>query len=120
MIGENIDEVMSLTKSAHKVLQQASTEVCNYVPDDFHEIVLKVFQTSSQPQFNAVFVFEESQACHHADKRGGVAKCPSVTATCTLALNTYWRMTGPGDECVWCQAPPQGAAFNVEAGQPAG
>ena len=116
--GENVDEAVSLIKSTYKVLKQCSTDVRNYVPDDFCETVLKVLQTSSNPQFNSVFAFEEQQARHKADKSGGLADYPSVTTTCTLATNTYKRFTGPGDEYEWCKPVSQGSAFNATFSAP--
>jgi hypothetical protein len=110
--GENVEDAVSLIKSTVKVLLQCSTDIRNHLPDDFPETVLKVFQTSSSPAFNQVFAFEESTARHEADKFGGVAHYPTVTQTCTLALNTYKRFTGPGDEYTWVKAPQQGSAFS--------
>ena len=109
--GENVEEAVSLIKSTHKVLTQCSTVERQYVPDDFSETILKVFQTSSQPAFNRVFETEESNARHKADSCGAIAKCPTYLKTCTLALNTYRRMTVPGDEYTWCAPTVQGSAF---------
>ena len=110
--GENVEDAVSLIKSSHKILKQCSSDVRNHVPDDFPELVLKVFQSSSQPAFNKVFADEESIARRQADKYGGVADYPSVSTLCTLAVNTYKRMTGPGDEYEWCK-PETGTAYNA-------
>ena len=116
--GENVDDVVSLIKSTVFALQQCSTDVRNYIPDDCEEIVLKIFQTSSLDEFNAVFRFEERQARQQADKYGGAAKWPSVSTTCALATNTYCRMNGPGASNQWVAPAKQGAAFNASGGPP--
>ena len=109
--GENVEDVVSIVKSTYKVLKQCSTDVRNHVPDDFPELVLQVFQTSSTPNFNSIFAKEVLDARSLADKTGGLAKFPSVSQTCTLALNSYRRMTGPGDGYDWVKPSQQGSAF---------
>lgn len=109
--GENVDEAVSLIKSTVYALKQCSTDVRNYVPDDLRETVLKVFQTSSNPDFNEQFKCEEREARHKADKYGGIAKYPSISETCSLATNAYKRYTGPGEEYSWVQPTKTGSAF---------
>ena len=92
---------------------QSSTDVRNYVPDDFAETVLKVFTTSSLPEFNDIFDDELKLAHRDADKYGGQPKYPSVTAPCSLARNSYLRFTGPGEKYKWAAPVKQGAAFNA-------
>ena len=111
--GENVDEAVSLIKSVYTALKQCSTDVRNFVPDDFPETVLKVFQTTSVPAFNKVFEDEESQARRAADKYSGMAQYPSVSTTCTLAVNVYRRMSSPGDDYRWVAPTKQGSAFSA-------
>ena len=113
--GENVDEAVSLIKSALRVLEQCSTEIRNYVPDDLPLYVLRVFQTSTQPRFNEIFAREEHDARTAADKHGGRPKYPSVPVTLTLATNSHNRFTGPGDDYEWCKPVAQGSAFQAVA-----
>ena len=54
--GENIDKVVSLIRGAVIWLSNMNTKSGNNaLPDDFAETLLKVFQTSSVPSFNALF-----------------------------------------------------------------
>ena len=109
--SENVDEAVSTIKSVTSCLRQCSTDVRKNVPDDLSEIVLKIFQTSSVPKFNEVFALEESDARRNADKFSGTAAYPSVATICTLASNTYRRMSAPGDEYTWVAPDKQGSAF---------
>ena len=114
--GENVDDAVSLIKSTHKILSQVSTDTRNYVPDDFNETLLKVFQTSTCDAFNKTFSNEESDARRKADKYSGTPEYPSVSTLCTLATNTYKRFTSPGEDYKWCQPVSPGAAFTAVTG----
>ena len=109
--GENVEEAIGLLKSINTILSQCSTDTNDYVPQDFDEQLLKIFQTTSVEDFNSVFDFELKQARHKADKFGGKAVFPTKEQTFELATNTYQRLTGPGDDYKWCQPTKQGAAF---------
>ena len=120
----SVEEAIGLLKSIHMILSQCSTDTNDYVPQDFDEQLLKIFQTTSVEDFNSVFDFELKQARHKADKFGGKAVFPTKEQTFELATNTYQRLTGPGDDYKWCQPTKQGAAFtyrlqgNPEDGPP--
>ena len=90
--GEDVDLAVSLIRSTYKALSQASIDDRNYVPDDFPQTVLKVFQTSSNKVFNNAFALKEAHAQHEADKYGGKPEWPSVEHTCNLATNTYHQL----------------------------
>ena len=112
--GENIEEVVTLLKSIHSVLLQCSTDEHTYVPQDFDETLLKIFQTSSVKTFNDIFDFELKQARHQADKNSARAVFPTAIQTYELALNTYNRLTGPGDDYQWCKAGRQNAILHYK------
>ena len=114
--GENVDDAVSLIKSAHKILVQTSTDTRHNVPDDLNETLLRVFQTSTCTNFNEIFAHEEREARRKADKCGGTAEYPSVSTICALATNTYKRLTGPGEEYLWCKPVGQSAAFTTATG----
>ena len=53
--GEDVEYAIRLIKSTYRVLKCSSTQTRSYVPLDFTKTVLKIFQTSSVPDFNDVF-----------------------------------------------------------------
>ena len=60
--GENVDKAVSFVLSLTQVLESASTKDRSFIPDDFPCKILKVFQTSSVPEFNEAFKEEERKA----------------------------------------------------------
>ena len=94
--GENVERAVSLIKSTHKALTSASTADRSYVPDDFPCTILKIFQTSSVPEFNSTFEKEITDARRYADKYGGQPSWPSISQILTLASNTYMRLKSDG------------------------
>lgn len=94
--GENVDEAISLIKTAHSILISASTPDQNFVPDDFPKTVLKVLQTSSVSDFNMIFKEEQREAERAADKRGGRPVWPTISELTNLASNTYRRFETEG------------------------
>lgn len=90
--GEDVDLAVSLIRSTHKALSQASADDRNYVPDDFPQTVLQVLQTSSVKKFNDAFSLEEQQCQHEADKYGGRPEWPTLEHILNLATNTYHRL----------------------------
>ena len=87
--GEDVEKVVSLIKAAHHALLSALTPTHSYVPDDLPLKIMEVFQTSSHPKFNKVFVNEVSLACRQADKCGGVPTYNTITQTLNQASSTY-------------------------------
>ena len=87
--GEDVDTAVSLIKSSYEALKNASTESHNYVPDDFAETLLEVFQTTTVSEFNLAFKEEATKARNHADKYGGQPTWPSVDEITSLATNKY-------------------------------
>jgi len=90
--GEDVDIAVSLIKSTYLVLQSCSTPDRNQVPDDFASTVLKVFQTSSVPEFNACFKRKLDLIRSDADEKGGHPQWPPLSQLTTLATNTYSRL----------------------------
>jgi hypothetical protein len=91
--GENVDSAVSLTKVTLTALRNASTPDRNYIPDDFPELVLKLFMTSSVLEFNESFAFEHRRIVHEADMTGKRPKWPTVESLTLLATNSYGRLT---------------------------
>lgn len=94
---ENVETIVSLIKSAHYALLNASTPGRSFVPDDFPKQLLEIMQTSTNKEFNDVFQDEKSKAQRDADKHGGQPAWPSVAEILRLALNTYRRLVQSGD-----------------------
>jgi len=90
--GENVAYVVSLIRNTHRALDAASTDDRNYVPDDFPLTVLKIFQTSSNTQFNAVFRKRENDILSKADMTGRKPVWPTVDNILTHATNTHTRL----------------------------
>jgi len=111
--GEDVEAAVSIIKATHKVLKQCSTSERNFVPENIEELVLRVFQTTSSDVFNDTFKYEEQQGRREADKFGGIAKFSSVSELCSLAINTYRRLTGPGEDYKWVCASSKTSAFNA-------
>ena len=53
--GKDVEHAIRLIKSTYRVLKCSSTQTRSHVPLDFTKTVLKMFQTSSVPDFNDVF-----------------------------------------------------------------
>ena len=87
--GEDVEKVVSLIKTTHNTLLNASTPEHNYVPDDFPHIVLKVLQTSTVGPFNAAMKHEVTLVKHEQHKYGGRPQWPSISEILGLAVNTY-------------------------------
>ncbi len=111
--GENVDTAVSLIRSTYAALESASRSDRNYIPDDFPQTVLKVFQTSSNASFNGAFKLEEQKVRHEADKTGTLPEWPTVHQTLNLATNMYGRMTGDGS---WTQSNNKKSTFHAGGG----
>ena len=111
MQGEDVDIVVSLVKTCHAALLSASTKEHSYVPDDFPKTVLTVLQTSSVPEFNAVFAKEVQDVQTQADKTNRRPIWPTVSSTLKLATNTYQRLMASHEWNV--PADTRAAGYNV-------
>jgi hypothetical protein len=96
--GEDVEQVVSLIKSTHKVLKSSGTTARTYVPLDFVKDIFKVFQTSSVREFNFTFNQTELEIQRKADLDGTRPQWPPVSAVLNLATNTYRRLKASG---VW-------------------
>ena len=112
VIGENVEEVISVIKSTERVFYYASRNGVDWMPRDFAETVLKIMQTSSCDEFNNIFWREETTARALADKNDAIAKFPPVKEICTLAKNSYLRFTSPNSKYQWVLPDAQGTAYN--------
>ena len=107
--GENIETAVSLIRSVYKFCTYSSTSKRNHVPEDFVLWVLKAFASTSCPQFNAIFEKIISDAQVTADAVGGTPNYGDLTQVCSLAMNSYKRMSTPGESMVWVSKPAKGA-----------
>ena len=98
-IGEDIDSVVSLIRSTVDVLHSASDENRCYVPDDFPKLVLKVFQSSSNKEFNETFAEEQRTVQREADRTGKKPQWPAIEGTLLQAERVYYRLV---TETKWC------------------
>jgi hypothetical protein len=96
--GEDVDVVISFIKSAHKALVSASRPDRNFVPDDFVEMLYKIFQSSSVEQFNRIFREEQEALYRDGDRNGYAPKWPSHKPLLALASASYARLKTAG---VW-------------------
>ena len=95
--GEDVEKAVSLVRSTHDALLHFSADHRSYVPEDFSQTVLKLFQTSSVTKFNNAFEREETEARHKADKFGGTPTWPPINQILNLATSTYRRLTYEGE-----------------------
>ncbi len=94
--GEDVEQAVSLIKSTHTVLKNSSTSHHSYLPRDFPQSVLKVYQTSSVTEFNRPFATQEESILMKSDMRGTHPAWPSVSELNSLALNMYRRLKASG------------------------
>ena len=111
ILGEDVDEAVSMIRSVYNLMLNTSTERHNYVPDDFPRTVLTIFQTSSVAEFNKIFEDEERDVIRQSYKQNGRLEFPTVQATLLLASNLYHGM-----QSKW-NTGKRGAAFNANHNQ---
>lgn len=97
--GEDVDAVVSLIRSTVDVLHSASDDARCYVPDDFPKLVLQVFQTSSNTEFNETFAEEQRTVQRAADRTGKQPQWPTIDGTLLQAERVYLRLIA---ESKWC------------------
>lgn len=84
-----------------------------HIPDDFIKILLKMFQTTSVPDFNAIFAgLERDLMVYEGLEDPQLPDTLTVGRILLLAKNTYDTMIGTGD---WSNVKTQGthSGFNV-------
>ena len=97
MQGEDVEHAIRSIKSTCRVLKCSSTQTRSCVPLDFTKTVLKMFQTSSVPDFNDVFHRLEQDVIVAADMKGIKPEWPSVTSVLNLAANSFRRLKSTGE-----------------------
>ena len=107
--GENVDRAVSMVTSTYELLVQASTSQRNYLPDDFPQTVLKIYQTSSVDEFNSQFAQIEKEALRDADLTGSIPEYPPVDEINNLASNSYARLKST----TWDAGAKGGSAFSA-------
>jgi hypothetical protein len=95
--GENVDNVVSLVRGAHKrLLNLKSRTQKSLLPDDFAETLLQVFQTSSVPEFNTLFAHEKTQL-ELTELRTGEKKYPEISDILSFATAKYRKLYATGE-----------------------
>jgi len=107
--NEDVEVAVSMVKSTAAALLSASRPEKSFVPDDLSETVLKIFQTTSVPDFNVIFKDVAKKVQLDADSKMLLPVWPTVTTITNLAQRTYLRMKAEGSWKV--PDPPKNAAF---------
>jgi hypothetical protein len=97
--GENIDGIIRMIRSAHKILEAA-----NSVPndEDWSETLLRLFMTSTQTEFNSIFKSWASET-----SREGKTP-PTMDEILKTALATYQKLV---DKDKWIKKNDKGSSF---------
>jgi hypothetical protein len=111
--GENVETVATLVKAALTLVDRATARNMVRLPFDFPKTLLKVYQTSSVPEFNEQFRQMLLQAQQSQDLQGGDALWPSVDVINTLAKNSYLRML---NDDLWT-VPANSKAYHARNGK---
>jgi hypothetical protein len=75
--GENVDTAVGLINAAYLIFISSSTAPQSRVPPEWSKTLIRVFQTTTVPEFNQIFKDEEKDAQQDADKNGGQPKWPT-------------------------------------------
>ena len=94
--GEDVDAVVSLVRSTVDVLLSASDVGRSYIPDDFPKTILRVFQSSSNKEFNETFAEEQRTVQRESDRNGTKPLWPTVEGTLLQAERVYQRLVTEG------------------------
>jgi Zinc knuckle len=94
--GENVDVAVSLVNAAHSIFISSSTATQSRIPPEWSKTLIRVFQTTTVPEFNQVFKDEEREARRDADKNGGQPSWPTHEQLTRLATVTYNRIKQSG------------------------
>ena len=94
--GENVDVAVSLINAAHSIFISSSTANQSRIPPEWSKTLIRVFQTTTVPEFNQVFKEEEKDARRDADKNGGQPVWPTHEQLTRLATVTYNRIKQSG------------------------
>jgi hypothetical protein len=94
--GENVDVAVSLVNAAHSIFISSSTATQSRIPPEWSKTLIRVFQTTTVPEFNQVFKDEEREARRDADKNGGQPNWPTHEQLTRLATVTYNRIKQSG------------------------
>lgn len=103
--GENVDKVVGLVRAVIRRLR-----IFNRVPEDLTRTLLRIFQTSSVPDFNQVFAnMEQQRILSQITTTGTTANFDSDTI-CKVAGSVYRLMT---DDSQWTGASTLGTDQSV-------
>ena len=94
--GEDVEQVVGLIESTHRVLKCSSTKSRACVPQDFSKTVLQVCQTSSVPEFDSTFARWQMELQMTADRTGTHPVWPSASEVNALATNSHRRLKSAG------------------------
>ena len=115
--GEDVESIVRTINVITTLLYNSSNKDRNYITHDFARDVLRVFQTSSVPEFNDIFLDIERRCQVEADSSGqSIVSWPSVESTTRLGITTYRRMLTTG---LWLKAPaPAGFSAGLPGWKP--
>ena len=95
--GENVPLVVSQIRSAVTRLQSLKTDQKTSVPDDFVDDIIKVFQMTSVPDFNALFKALDMQSQLTAVQTGSTAPAKqTINAVLAFAELQYRKFQSSG------------------------
>ena len=115
IVGEDIEHVIHMVKSAHGALKNASSEARSCVPVDFSKTVPLVFQTTSVSEFNSTFLTVQRDVQTTADIQGVSPVWPPLSEILSLATNTHQRLKHSGE---WDGAMRKSHAHTVSTSAP--
>jgi hypothetical protein len=94
--GENVDTAVSLINAAYSIFISSSIATQSRVPPEWSKTLIRVFQTTTVPEFNQIFKDEEKDARRDADKNGGQPQWPTHKQLTRLATVSYNRIKSSG------------------------
>lgn len=90
--GENVDKAISLLDAALHTFNSASTPTLSRKPVEWEKDLISIFQTSTVPTFNRLFLKIQNDVRQTADMSGGQPEWPSHEKIIRLASATYNRL----------------------------
>ncbi|CAB9525582.1 unknown protein [Seminavis robusta] len=95
--GESVDTAVTLIKTVTDLLTSNAREGKSFIPDDYTETVLDIFQSSSNSQFNKTFKDVKDAALAESDRTSKLPVYPSISELCDQAANMYNRLARQPD-----------------------
>jgi hypothetical protein len=87
--GENVETVATMVEAVIQLLNQAALSEKARLPSDFPKTLLKLYQTTSVPSFNDIFMRHYQDALEQQDLHGGNACWPDPAKINKLVTAAY-------------------------------